>query len=134
MIDIEPQVFDRISKAVRKSFPKAYVTGEYVSAPPNFPCVSVEESDNAVYRRTQTGSNAENHAALMYEVNVYSNKKTGRKDQAKKIMAVVDEEMGRMGFTRRFLHPVPNLLDSTIFRMTARYSAVVSQNEIIYRR
>jgi len=42
--------------------------------------------------------------------------------------------MAALGFTRIVLNPVPDMNDATIYRMVARYRAVVSRDEIIYRR
>jgi hypothetical protein len=65
-------------------------------------------------------------------VNVYTNKETGRKRQAKKIAQKADELMMSLGFTRFFTGPTANYYD-TIYRFTMRYSATVSQNKVIYR-
>ena len=42
-----------VSAEVRKKYPKIYMTGEYVKSPPSFPCVSLIETDNQVYRNTR---------------------------------------------------------------------------------
>jgi hypothetical protein len=70
----------------------------------------------------------------MYEVNVYSNKVTGKKSECKAIIALIDREMLALGFVRSTLTPVPNMNDSTIYRMVARYRATVSSDNKIYRR
>jgi hypothetical protein len=134
LIDVESLIFSEIKKKVMAQFPKAYVTSEYVSAPPSFPCISLEEVDNATFRNSQTTEGAENHAAVTYELNVYSNKKTGKKAECRKIAAVVDELLLELNFTRMMLNPVKNPLDATIYRMLGRYRAVVSKDQIIYRR
>jgi hypothetical protein len=74
----------------------------------------------------------ENAARVMYEVNVYSNKDGYRKLEARAIMADVDEILSGLGFTRTMLNPVPNMQDGTIFRLTARYDAVVDKDLWIY--
>ncbi|MDO4384906.1 MAG: hypothetical protein Q4E18_02785 [Clostridia bacterium] len=134
MIDIEKEIFTEIAQAVRAIYQDAYVTGEYVRTPPSFPCVSVEEKDNATLRRTQTSAVLENHAVLMYEVNVYSNKEKGKKSECRALINVVDTTFQRLGFTRQMLNPIPNLEDATIYRIIARYKAVVDQSNVIYRR
>jgi hypothetical protein len=73
-------------------------------------------------------------AAVTYEVNVYSNKQTGKKTECKNIAAVVDEILLAMNFTRSMLEPVPNMADATIYRMTGRYTAVISKDKKLYRR
>ena len=110
------------------------MSGEYVKSPPSFPAVSFVEMDNSVYASTQTGVGVENHASLMYEVNVYSNKTKGKKSECREIIALIDEEMANLGFTRIMLQPIPNMDDATIYRITARYKAVVSKDKTIYRR
>lgn len=134
MINIENEIFNDVSERVRTSVADVYMSGEYVKAPPYFPAVSLIEKDNAPYTSTRTSSETENHSVLMYEVNVYSNKKTGKKSECKKIITLVDEAMSEFGFTRTMLQPIPNMDDATIYRMTARYTAIVSKDKVIFRR
>lgn len=134
MIDIENQVFDRVAKRVRERFPNIFMTGEYVKSPPSFPAASGMEMDNSSRDSTIDSGSNENHANVMYEWNTYSNKTTGKKSECKAIMALIDEEMLAMGFSRSTLTPVPNEYDSTIYRMVGRYRATVSSNNTIYRR
>ena len=134
MIDVENDVFDEVAKKVRAEFPQIYVTGEYVKSPPSFPCVSLVEIDNATFRNSQTTEGKENHVAVSYELNVYSNKTKGKKAECKKIVAFIDEVLMNLNFTRIMLEPVPNQNDATIYRMLGRYRAVVSQNKTIFRR
>ena len=82
-------------------------------------------------------SGIENFADVMYQVDIYSNKNKGKKSECKAIAAVVDDEFARLGFTRTFLNPVPNMDDATIYRMTGRYRGVVGEdgsgNFMVYR-
>lgn len=134
MIDIENEVFDRVATRVREQFPNIFMTGEYVNSPASFPAVSLVEMDNATRIETIDSGSNENHANVMYEVNVYSNKTTGKKTECKQIIALIDLEMAAMGFVRSTLTPVPNEYDSTIYRMVGRYRAAVSSDHTIYRR
>lgn len=134
MIDIETEVFDTISTAVRNAYKGIFMTGEYVKSPPSFPCVSLIETDNQVYRNTRDSGGIENHVQVLYEVNVYSNKTSGKKAQCKEIIAFIDTKMEALGFTRTLMNPVPNEEDATVYRMTARYRAIVSKDKTIYRR
>ena len=134
MIDVETEIFDTVSTSVHEKYPKVYMTGEYVKSPPSFPCVSFIEVDNQIYRNTRTTECIENHAQVLYEVNVYSNKKSGKKAECKAIAALIDSKMEALGFTRILLNPVPNEEDATIYRIVARYRAIVSKNKVIYRR
>lgn len=134
MIDIENLVFDRVASRVREQFPNIFMTGEYVKSPSSFPAVSLVEMDNSIRESTVDSGSNENHANVMYEVNVYSNKTTGKKSECKAIIALIDTEMTAMGFVRSTLTPVQNEYDSTIYRMVGRYRAAVSNDYKIFRR
>ena len=134
MIDVENEVFSRVANKVRVEFPNVTMTSEYVRSPSSFPHVSLEEKDNSSYTSTETSSCSENHVSVMYEVNVYSNKVSGKKIECKKIIAFIDKEMMAIGFNRVMLQPIPNIDDSTVYRMLARYRAVVSKDKIFFRR
>lgn len=123
MIDVESLVFTPIAQAVRAQFTGANVTGEYVREPPKFPHVSLVESDNYISIRHRDNSKTEKYATVMYEVNVYSNKTGGKKTEARAILSLIDEMMCALNFTRIAMTPVPNLENSTIYRLTARYRA-----------
>ena len=134
MINIENIVFDRVVKRVRERFPDIFMAGEYVNSPPSFPAASLVEMDNSTRVETIDSGSNENHANVMYEVNVYSNKSYGKKTECREILALIDEEMLNMGFSRSTLTPVPNENDSTIYRMVGRYRAAVSSDLKIFRR
>ena len=134
MINVENEIFSIVAKAVRNDYPGIYMSGEYVKSPPSFPAVSLVEMDNSSYSRTQTSSSVENHAELMYEVDIYSNKKSGKKSECKAIAELIDNEMAALGFSRIMLQPIPNIDDATIYRMTGRYTAVISKDKKLYRR
>lgn len=134
MIDVESEIFSAVEAVVREAYPKVFMTGEYVKSPSSFPCVSLVEISNAVYRNSSTTTVEENHAAVTYEVNVYSNKSKGKKAECREIMNVIDTKLGEIGFTRMMLEPVPNMEDATIYRLLSRYRAVVGKDHTIYRR
>ena len=134
MIDIANVIFNRVATKVRESFPDAFVSGGYVKTPPAFPAVSIMEMDNSTRIDTIDSGSNENHANVMYEVNVYSNKTVGNVTECRKISTLIDAEMLAMGFSRSRLTPVPNEYDSTIYRMLGRYQATVSSDFKIFRR
>ena len=134
MINIENEVFDSIATAVRSEYPDAYVVGEYVKTPSQFPCVSMVEIDNVAYEKTQSSGSLENHADVTYEVNIYSNKTSGKKSECKAIASLIDKEFATLGFSRTMLQPIPNVDDATIYRMLGRYRGVVSTDYKIFRR
>lgn len=134
MIDIENEVFDKIATALRSKFGEDFtVYGETVLAPSEFPCACIEETDNFSHMRTRDSGSNENHAEIVYEVNVYSNKRTAKKAECKEILSVINGVLSGLGFTRNTKNPIP-LDDATKYRLFARYSAIVSRNSVIYRR
>jgi hypothetical protein len=133
VIDVENEIFSRVAAAVRAAFPSVFMSGEYIRTPPKFPFVSLVEMSNTAYDRTQSSAGLENHASLMYEVNVYSNRTSGKKSECKAILAIIDSLLVGMGFTRTMKNPV-TMDDATIYRVISRYTAIVSKNQTIYRR
>lgn len=134
MIDLETEIFSAVAEKTRVQYPNIFMTGEYVKTPPSFPCVSLVEVDNATFRNTQTTESKENHVAVMYELNVYSNRTKGKKAECKEIAAFIDEILIGLNFTRTMLEPVPNQDNATIYRMLGRYQAVIGKNSTIFRR
>jgi hypothetical protein len=141
MIDCENEVFATVATALRNTFkpPLAekpiFVSGEAVAAPATFPTVTLVEDDNSTYQRSLDSSGQENHAQVMYTANVYSNKMPGKKAECKSIMAAIDAQMLGMGFLRVGNGPqeMPNA-NASIYRMVARYRAVISKDKTIYRK
>lgn len=138
MISPENPLFTTIATALRQQLSSVFVTGEYVSQPSKFPAVHIEEFDNFPVRSTQTNANLENTVQVVYEVNVYSNKIKDKKAECKDIIALVDSEFRKMGFSRIMLNPIQNMNDATIYRMYVRYRGEVTVdadgNYLVYRR
>lgn len=123
MIDIEAAVYSPIAKAIRAQFPGSDVQSEYVKKPAKLPHITIIETDNYMSLNRRDTSDTERYSTVMYEVNVYSNKSTGKKTECRQIMGLIDHMMYARNFTRLSMTPVPNLEDATIYRITARYRA-----------
>lgn len=134
MIDIESQVFQNVATAFRTAYPDGFIASEYVAKPSKFPAAFVVEMSNTATRSTQDSGSLERHADVMYQVDIYSNRIKGKKAECRGAAEVIDAEFAKMGFTRTFLNPIPNMNDATIYRITARYIATVDPYNIIYRR
>ena len=132
MIDHENQVFTAVATALRNEYGTGniFVTGEYVAQPPKFPAVMIVQMDNSVHQRAIDTSYIEHAVDVMYQVDVYCNLQKGKKQQAKDILAKVDDEMSGMGFIRTYKNPVPNMNDATIYRMTTRYKRLITDEEV----
>lgn len=123
MINIEAEVFSPIYDAVTTAYPTAFVTSEYVRDPASFPHVSIVETDNYMTPGRLDTSDYERYSTITYEINVYSNKTSGKKSECRDIMMMIDRMMYDHNFVRLSMTPVPNLEDATIYRIVARYRA-----------
>lgn len=123
MIDIENAIYTELAENLRESFPDIHISGEYVNAPASFPHVSFVEQDNYTPIAHRDSHDSERFAMLLYEVNVYCNKGTGKKALCRRITKFIDDFMYTKNFVRISLTPVPNLENGTIYRLTARYRA-----------
>lgn len=133
MIDYEAEVFSTVEAALSTAYPGITVESVENYSPSAFPFVSIVEISNYAYVPSQDSASNENHASIAYEVNVYSNKASGRKKECREIASAVDAEMQRLGFTRITATPV-SLDDASKYRLAMRYQAVISAAGVIYRR
>lgn len=124
MIDIENDVFDYAAKILRAKFAGIQVFGEYVDAPAKFPAVTIVEADNRVVEQMRT-LKIENAARVMYECNIYSNKASGKKSEAKSIANTLNNAFEAKGFTRTFREQIPNIANASIYRIVIRYQGIV---------
>lgn len=131
MIDVEADVFRTVAAALPSG---TTCRSSYQNTSRKFPLVTVDEIGNAAQSRFEDTSGDENVSVVSYEVNVFSNAEGAKKKQAKGILSAVDTAMQSLGFERVSCQPTPNLADATIFRITARYRALIDKNKIVYRR
>lgn len=131
MIDLENDVFDTVAHALREAHEGVFVTSDEVPIDANLPAVSIVEADNRVVESMRT-LNIENAVSVMYEVNIYSNKTTGKKSEAKAIAATLDDAFSALNFTRTLRNQVPNFNDTRIYRIVARYEAIIDKDFWIY--
>lgn len=120
MIDIENKIYSPIRTALVTAYEGIYVTSEPTATSAKFPAVSIVQEDNYMSVNKLDNSGEERFATLMFQVDVYSNKASGRKSQCKEIMNVVDTMLYKMNFTRLSLTPIPMANDG-YYRLTARY-------------
>lgn len=128
MIDIENLVFTNVKNALSGTYQSINIVSDYPYSPASFPCVSIVEEDNFVYAKSQDNTNLENHAKVLFTVNVFSNKQNGRKSEAKKIFNSVDSAFADMKFTRTMKEMIPNV-DTSIYRIVGRYEAVIGKGQ-----
>lgn len=134
MIEVESAVFNTVATALRAEFTGIFVSGDLVAAPSSFPAAMGAEMDNSTYKRSMGLAGIENHVAVMWQWEAVSNRPGTKKSECKAIMAAIDVQMSALGFVRVGCGPValPDM-DSTKYRMVARYRAVISKAGSIYK-
>ena len=134
MIDFNNEVFTNVAAVVRDNHLNVTVIGEHTRKPSKFPAVTLDEISNVMVDRLEDSSNEENFAGLTYRLQVFSNKQSGKKAEARAIFAVADAEMRRMGFRRVTYTTTPEIYESTVYEISATYEAIVSASGYVYKR
>lgn len=134
MIDVNNEVFQTVATAARNNYADITVTGEYTRQPSTFPTVTLDETQNVMVDQLEDSSNEEKFAGVTYRLQVFSNKQSGKRAEARAIFATVDTEMRKMGFRRKTFTTTPEIYESTIYSITATYEAVVSTVGYVYTR
>lgn len=133
MIDVENVIIDRVIREARGHWSKIYVYGEAQETPAGYPAIIIREMSNQIAERFIDSSKIENLTDVMYQVSVYSNLKSKKKQQAKELRDFVDGIMQEFGFVRTFSQPIENLSDTSVSRYESRYEAR-TDGEYFYRR
>ena len=131
MIDIENMLFTKVKNDLPKT---VKMSATYSKSQSEFPLVTLVVMDNSIYTPFINSAKIENAVEIMVEVNVFSNKTAGKKEECKALIRTIDDTLSGLNLTRMFCQPTPNLEDATVYRITARYRAIVDKNLIIYRR
>jgi hypothetical protein len=133
LIDFNNETFTNVATAVRDNHAGATITGEYTRRPSKFPAVTLDEISNIMVDRLEDSSNEERYAGVTYRLQVFSNKQSGKKAEARAIFATADAEMRRMGFRRVTYAVTPEIYDSTIYEIRATYEAVIDTLGNVYK-
>lgn len=121
MIDVYNAVYTALAQMLRASFPGIYVTGEYTTSPPQFPCVAMDEVNNLPVARDSAMHSR--WADITLRVRVFSNKNEGKRAQARAILAALDEAMEDLNFSRRTYAAQPDGYNATVYTIDTTYSA-----------
>ena len=132
MIDYSNEIFNTVAIPVRAKHEGVKVIGEYTRQPSAFPTVTLDETRNVTVTRLEDSSNKENYAGLTYRLQVFSNKTSGKKAEARAIFATADSVMLGLGFRRITYTTTPEIYESTIYSITATYEAIIDANGVIY--
>lgn len=124
MKDIETTVINTVAAAVKAEYPDAFVTADYVSEAPRFPCVSCAEISNEMNVLSLDMSMKERLSDVEYEFNIFTHGAAKKRDGVA-IRGIVDNAMQSMQFTRSFCETVPNAADLRIWRYVLRYTKII---------
>lgn len=135
MIDIENALFDELANLLETEFSELAdnVYSEIPNEISSFPLVVIQEVSNLNYIKGQDNNEFENYATIAYDVNIYSNKISGAKLECKAILTKLDIMFLNYNFRRISYIPFKNN-DDNVYRLTARYQAVVSNDYRLYSR
>ena len=130
MIDVEKYVFDYVYPSAMTVLPAKNFKSEYVTEPASFPFATLIEISNITDTGHRTSSDAEEYAVLTYELNAYAL----TKQECRTVADAIDTAMTKLNFTRISMSFIPNLADTAIYRINARYTGAAGRNNVIYRR
>ena len=134
MIDYLNEIFTNVATRLRDEHPDIMVTGEYTRQPSKLPAATLDEIENIMVDRLEDSSVAEKFSGLTYRLQVFSNKQSGKKAEARAIFATADGVMRDMGFRRVTYTTTPEIYESTIYSITATYEAIAAVDGTIYKR
>jgi hypothetical protein len=134
MIDYLNEIFTAVAKPLREAHQGITVTGEYTRMPSNFPTATLDEIENVTVDQLEDSSAAENFSRLTYRLQIFSNKQSGKKAEARAIFATADRVMRVLGFRRITYTTTPEIYESTIYSITATYEAIGGTDGVIYKR
>ncbi len=131
MIDYSNEIFNAVAQDLRLAFPEIKVVGEYVSSPTVFPTVTIDETNNIPVHLDSAAQSK--YAQVVYRVQIFSNKRGGKRAEARDIYKRVDDIMQSMGFFASSYSSTPTIYNSEIYQITATYLAVIDRNGAVYR-
>ena len=134
MIDYLNEIFTAVATSLREAHSGITVTGEHTRMPSKFPAATRDEIVNVTVDELEDSSAAEKYASLTYRLQVFSNKQSGKKAEARAIFATADKVMRGLGFRRITYTTTPEIYESTIYSITATYEAIAEADGVIYRR
>jgi hypothetical protein len=132
VIDYSNEIFNDAATVLRSAVQGITVIGEYVSSPTSFPTVTIDEISNTPMHRDS--AKTERYAAVKYRVQVFSNKSTGKRGEARSIFNVIDTRFTELGFERKTYTTTPDVYNSAVYQITATYEAVIDANGVVYKK
>ena len=132
MTDIENIIINRIDNVLANGGYSNILGSSYQDLPASFPWVFFEMSDSYENSTYHKSSRQNNYDTVVFEADIYSNKKSGSKAECKKILQIIDAEMASLGFERTTAQPMRPTSEMYTARLFARYRGTVDTNTYIY--
>ena len=124
-------IFTKVKTAITAEYTDAYCTSERLYSPPNFPCVWIVEIDTYPELSSTALDFTDNQRRSDFEIQVYSDKKSGAATQAASIMAVAIAEMRRLGYRCTMSGAIDNGEDASIKRHVARFTRFIGSGDTL---
>lgn len=121
-------IFTRIRASVLAEVSTANCTQTYSPTPTKWPTVFAREIGHFTPNGTQTLSNAQEISETTWKVQIFSNLKSGAKEQAYSLLAAVKSALRALYFVETFESP----LDSTgneYYTLVARFRRIIGSGE-----
>ena len=119
-------IYSAIRSAVLEAVSTANVTQTYAATPSKFPCVFVREIGHFTPDVCVTVSNKQEIYETTWEAQVFSNLKTGAKEQAYSLMSAVKSAFRGLYFVETFESPIDG---NTYYTLVARFRRVIGDGE-----
>ena len=131
MLDFSNEIFNAVAKHLRSLYKGIQVKGEYVSTPAQFPTVTIDEISNIPSHLDSANENK--YADVIYRVQVFSNKENGKRAEARKIYASVDNKLMELGLFAKSFTTTPAIYNSEIYSITATFGGTIGADGVVYR-
>jgi len=132
MYDIEPELYTVIATRLREKYGDSFnVVNKAMAKPSQFPAVAIAENGSMAYSRTLNSKRR--HTQSSWTVEIHSNDEFEGRYQCKEIAASIDEVMIEHNFVESFGEFVASV-DAGVTRRVHRYTAIVSESGMMFRR
>ena len=121
-------IYTRIRSAVLAEVATANCTQTYSDSPSKFPTVFVREVGRFTPPVAVSISNAQDIFETTWEVQIFSNLKTGAKEQAYKLLGAVKRAMRELYFVETMENPIENGA-TTYYVLVARFRRIIGSGE-----
>lgn len=121
-------IFTRVRNAVQAVVSTTFATQTYVPTPTKFPTVFAREIGRLTPPEAATMSNAQDIYETTWEVQIFSNLKTGAKEQAYSLMDAVKSALRELYFVETMENPIENG-NNTYYTLVARFRRIIGSGE-----